>query len=38
VQRSHENLAANNAARADGDKLAPTTFVARNLFEMTPPC
>jgi 23S rRNA (uracil1939-C5)-methyltransferase len=36
VQRSHENLAANNAARADGDKLAPTTFVARNLFNMTP--
>jgi 23S rRNA (uracil1939-C5)-methyltransferase len=36
VQRSHENYAANNAGRADGDKLAPTSFVARNLFEMTP--
>ena len=36
VQRSHENYAANNATRADGEKLAPTTFVARNLFNMTP--
>lgn len=36
VQRSHENYAANNARRAEGDRLAPTAFVARNLFEMTP--
>ena len=36
VQRSHENYAANNAVRAEGEKLAPTTFVARNLFNMTP--
>ena len=36
VQRSHENYAANNAARASNDRLAPTSFVARNLFEMTP--
>ncbi|OBY87207.1 23S rRNA (uracil(1939)-C(5))-methyltransferase RlmD [Delftia sp. JD2] len=36
VKRSHENYAANNAQRAEGDKLAPTRFVARNLFEMTP--
>jgi 23S rRNA (uracil1939-C5)-methyltransferase len=36
VQRSHENYAANNATRADGEKLAPTSFVARNLFNMTP--
>lgn len=36
VRRSHENYAANDAARAAGDKLAPTRFVARNLFEMTP--
>ncbi|MFD2756458.1 23S rRNA (uracil(1939)-C(5))-methyltransferase RlmD [Comamonas terrae] len=36
VQRSHENYAANNDRRAEGDRLAPTAFVARNLFEMTP--
>ena len=36
VKRSHENYAANNALRAEEDKLAPTAFVARNLFEMTP--
>jgi 23S rRNA (uracil1939-C5)-methyltransferase len=33
VARSRENLALN---RAQGAQLAPTTFVARNLFEMTP--
>jgi len=32
VARSRENLARNSAGRA----LAPTTFAARNLFEMTP--
>ena len=36
VQRSHENYAANNAAMPAGRALAATTFVARNLFEMTP--
>ena len=36
VQRSHENYAANNARRGAGEQLAPTSFVARNLFEMTP--
>lgn len=36
VKRSHENYASNNAARAEDDKLSPTAFVARNLFEMTP--
>ena len=36
VQRSHENYAANNATRTEADKLAPTTFVGRNLFNMTP--
>ena len=36
VQRSHENYAANNARRPEGSALAPTRFVARNLFEMTP--
>ena len=36
VQRSEENLAQNRAARAVGQALAPTQFVARNLFEMTP--
>lgn len=34
VARSRENLALNQAAR--GQPLAPTTFAARNLFEMTP--
>jgi 23S rRNA (uracil1939-C5)-methyltransferase len=36
VQRSHENLQRNQAQRAAGQTLAPTQFVARNLFEMTP--
>ncbi len=36
VQRSHENYAANNAEMPAGRALAATTFVARNLFEMTP--
>ncbi len=36
VQRSHENYAANNATRSADQALAPTSFVARNLFEMTP--
>jgi 23S rRNA (uracil1939-C5)-methyltransferase len=35
VARSRDNLAL-NANRAGGPKLAPTTFAARNLFEMTP--
>ena len=34
VARSHENLARNQAGRDRA--LAPTTFAARNLFEMTP--
>ena len=34
VQRSHQNYAANQTGRSK--PLAPTTFVARNLFEMTP--
>jgi len=34
VQRSHQNCAFNQAGRAQ--PLAPTSFVARNLFEMTP--
>jgi 23S rRNA (uracil1939-C5)-methyltransferase len=34
VQRSQQNYAANQAGRSQ--PLAPTTFVARNLFEMTP--
>ena len=36
VQRSQENLAQNQSARAVGQALAPTQFVARNLFDMTP--
>jgi 23S rRNA (uracil1939-C5)-methyltransferase len=38
VQRSGENLAHNQALRAreGACQLAPTRFVARNLFEMTP--
>jgi 23S rRNA (uracil1939-C5)-methyltransferase len=36
VQRSHENLQRNQTQRAVGQTLAPTQFVARNLFEMTP--
>jgi 23S rRNA (uracil1939-C5)-methyltransferase len=35
VARSRDNLAL-NASRVGGPKLAPTTFAARNLFEMTP--
>jgi 23S rRNA (uracil1939-C5)-methyltransferase len=34
VQRSHQNYAFNQAGRVQ--PLAPTRFVARNLFEMTP--
>ena len=34
VQRSRQNCAHNQAGRSQ--PLAPTTFVARNLFEMTP--
>jgi len=34
VQRSHQNYAVNQQGRSQ--PLAPTTFVARNLFEMTP--
>ncbi|MEY3991766.1 MAG: rRNA ((1939)-C(5))-methyltransferase RlmD [Pseudomonadota bacterium] len=34
VQRSHQNYAFNQSGRAQA--LAPTSFVARNLFEMTP--
>ncbi|MFM6922214.1 MAG: 23S rRNA (uracil(1939)-C(5))-methyltransferase, partial [Polynucleobacter victoriensis] len=34
VARSRQNLAFNQAARSS--PLAPTSFVARNLFEMTP--
>lgn len=36
VARSRDNYAGNQAARPEGQALAPTTFVARNLFEMTP--
>lgn len=36
VARSRENYAANLATRPVGQSLAPTQFVARNLFEMTP--
>ena len=36
VARSRENLEKNKAARTLGGELAPTSFVARNLFEMTP--
>jgi 23S rRNA (uracil1939-C5)-methyltransferase len=36
VARSRQNLAHNQALRAAQSPLAPTTFVARNLFEMTP--
>ena len=34
VQRSHQNYALNQTGRSQ--PLAPTNFVARNLFEMTP--
>jgi len=36
VARSRENYAANQAHRPAAQALAPTQFVARNLFEMTP--
>jgi 23S rRNA (uracil1939-C5)-methyltransferase len=36
VARSRDNYALNQAMRAEGQSLAPTQFVARNLFEMTP--
>jgi 23S rRNA (uracil1939-C5)-methyltransferase len=36
VARSRDNFARNQADRSEGQALAPTSFVARNLFEMTP--
>ncbi len=36
VARSRENLRLNQSLRAEGQALAATDFVARNLFEMTP--
>jgi 23S rRNA (uracil1939-C5)-methyltransferase len=36
VARSRDNLARNQGMRGEGKQLAPTTFIARNLFEMTP--
>jgi 23S rRNA (uracil1939-C5)-methyltransferase len=36
VARSRENYEMNRAAPGNGRVLAPTEFVARNLFEMTP--
>ncbi|MBM3398194.1 MAG: 23S rRNA (uracil(1939)-C(5))-methyltransferase RlmD [Betaproteobacteria bacterium] len=36
VARSRDNYALNQAQRPTGQALAPTRFVARNLFEMTP--
>ena len=36
VARSRQNFAANQANRTGARPLAPTGFVARNLFEMTP--
>jgi len=36
VARSRDNYARNQADRPEGQALAPTGFVARNLFEMTP--
>jgi 23S rRNA (uracil1939-C5)-methyltransferase len=36
VARSRENYTANQAMRPAGQALAPTEFVARNLFDMTP--
>jgi 23S rRNA (uracil1939-C5)-methyltransferase len=36
VARSRDNYARNQADRPGGQALAPTSFVARNLFEMTP--
>jgi 23S rRNA (uracil1939-C5)-methyltransferase len=36
VARSRDNYTANQAIRPAGQALAPTQFVARNLFDMTP--
>ena len=36
VARSRDNFAHNQSRRGEGKPLAPTTFIARNLFEMTP--
>ena len=36
VARSRDNYTLNQGARVSGADLAPTQFVARNLFEMTP--
>jgi 23S rRNA (uracil1939-C5)-methyltransferase len=36
VARSRENLAFNQSTRSTRQTLAPTSFVARNLFDMTP--
>ena len=36
VARSRDNYALNQAQRPSGQALAPTHFVARNLFEMSP--
>jgi 23S rRNA (uracil1939-C5)-methyltransferase len=36
VTRSQDNYSLNQALRPQGQALAPTRFVARNLFEMTP--
>jgi 23S rRNA (uracil1939-C5)-methyltransferase len=36
VARSRDNFARNQSLRGEGKQLAPTTFIARNLFEMTP--
>jgi len=36
VARSRENYDRNSALRQEGNALAATNFVARNLFEMTP--
>jgi len=36
VARSRDNYARNQSDRPEGQALAPTRFVARNLFEMTP--
>jgi 23S rRNA (uracil1939-C5)-methyltransferase len=36
VARSRENYEYNQTLREGGKRLAPTSFIARNLFEMTP--
>ena len=36
VERSEENLRINQVSKPQGQALAPTQFVARNLFDMTP--